>query len=448
MTATQKVLRTLIVSACALFAATAFAQLQDDQIALSGSLLENGSTGKFTKLAAHAHLPNGQAHARHGVPNIDSILNWNDHYFAPGYLDNGTTDGIFNNHWYINQIGNPPNNYGTTHFNAPVVPVDIDLRNFDGSIRYVTDANGNFVLDKNGNKIRMYLEASPHLPYVLGSPVFQNSTYSSSSTPTQFTDAVQRAQFFSKAKDDWHTILDPSVKTKRVMTLNRGTYRFALNPDNTVRYVLVDANTFVNELFPPTATDTATVIGQAEHAGDITTKDISSFIFPNTFLYTGDPNVPGNCCILGFHTYDFEPGDDSNGNVEKRYVVNYSSWISPGLFGAAFIDITAHSHEIAETFNDPFVVSDGVRNLTPWWKSPNGNCQNDLEDGDVVEGLSNATYPVTLPVNGTAFTFHPQNEALLQWFQEGPSDAIGHAYSYPNTSVLTSPNQVQKPNCK
>jgi len=31
---------------------------------------------------------------------------------------------------------------------------------------------------------------------------------------------------------------------------------------------------------------------------------------------------------------------------------------------------------------------------------------------------------------------------------EGPSDAIGQAYSYPNTSILTSPNQLQKPNCK
>jgi len=36
----------------------------------------------------------------------------------------------------------------------------------------------------------------------------------------------------------------------------------------------------------------------------------------------------------------------------------------------------------------------------------------------------------TLNVNHTPFTFHPQNEALRQWFQEGPSDAIDHAYSY------------------
>src|SRR2546430_4929488 len=34
---------------------------------------------------------------------------------------------------------------------------------------------------------------------------------------------------------------------------------------------------------------------------------------------------------------------------EKRFVVNYSSWISPGLFGGGFSDVTALSHEIAET---------------------------------------------------------------------------------------------------
>ena len=443
MTTSQKVLRAFLVLVCTLFALNGFAQLQDDQIAFTGTTLAPDSTLKLTKIAPHAHLVNGQAHARQGVPNIDSLVNWDDHYFAPGFATIQNPDGSLssfpNNHWYTNAVGNPPNNHGTTHINAPIVPVDIDLRNFDGSPRFV-----------NGK--RLYLAAAPFVPYVVQSPTFQNSTYSSSSTPTQFTDAVQRAEYYSKAKDDWHTILVPSVKTTRVMTLIRGTYLFGTDAGGNLAFVFVlDPNLFVNKLFPAVASDTTTPIGAAENAGEITTKDMSTFLFPNTFL--GNPNVRGSCCILGFHSYDFEPGDASNGNVEKRYVVNYSSWISPGLFGAAFSDITANSHEIAESFNDPFVVSDNTRNLTPWWLSPNGNCQNDLEDGDVVEGLANATYPITLPVKldestTVNFTFHPQNEALLQWFQEGPSDAIDHAYSYPNTSILTSPNKVQKPFCQ
>lgn len=425
----QKSVRAIFVFACALFSISTFAQLQSDQIALSSNLLDGGSKGKVTAIPPHAHLINGQAHARQGVPNIDSLVNWNDHYFAPGYLGNGAS----NNHWYTNVVGNPPNNHGTTYINAPIIPVDIDLRNYDGSPRF------------NMGK-RMYLQAAPYVPYILASPVYQNYSYSSSPTPTQFTDAVQRAEYYNQAKPDWHTILVPSVKTTRVMTLIRGTYRFAAYPDGTVAYVLVDGDVFGNELFPTVASDTTTPIGAAENAGEITTKDISTFLFPNTFLYSnGDPN---QCCTLGYHTYDFEPGDASNGNLEKRYVVDYASWITPGLFGDAFSDVTAQSHEIAEIFNDPFVVSDSVRNLTPWWSSDNGNCQNDLEVGDVVEGLPDATYPITLNVNGTPFTFHPQNEALLQWFQEGSSNAIDHAYSYPNESILTSANKVQKAGCQ
>jgi hypothetical protein len=65
-----------------------------------------------------------------------------------------------------------------------------------------------------------------------------------------------------------------------------------------------------------------------------------------------------------------------------------------------------------------------------------------------VEGLPDATYPMSMNVNGQPFTFHPQNEALLQWFQEGSSDAIDSAFSYPNENILTSANKVQKAGCK
>ena len=170
----------------------------------------------------------------------------------------------------------------------------------------------------------------------------------------------------------------------------------------------------------------------------ITTQDISTFLFPNVFLYFGNTR---QCCVLGFHTYFFQPSSDP----EKRWVLNYSSWITPGLFGPNVLDVTAVSHEIAETYNDPFVVSDGVHDLTPWWLSPNGNCQDNLETGDVIEGLPHSTFPVVMP-NG--FTYHPQNEALLQWFEfQSPSDALGGAYSYPDTSILTHPSAAQNARC-
>jgi hypothetical protein len=223
------------------------------------------------------------------------------------------------------------------------------------------------------------------------------------------------------------------------MVLIRGTYRFALNADGSCcAFVLIDTNTFANALFPPTVsgTDTTTIVGAAETSGEIRTRDISTFLSPNAYLYIGNPN---NCCILGFHTYDLEQGDPTNGFRERRYVLNYSSWISPGLFGGGFSDVTALSHELSEIFNDPF-----VNNATPWWLSPSGRCQDNLEDGDVIEGLPNAVFPIAL--NGA--TWHPQNEALLQWFAGAtPSSAISGAYSYPDTNVLTTANVSQNFAC-
>jgi hypothetical protein len=314
---------------------------------------------------------------------------------------------------------------------APIVPVIIDLRNSDGSPRYAD------------NGTRLISDPTQYVGPVLNSPVFQNYTYTSSSTPTQFSDAVQRAQYWNSAKPNWHTVLAPSVKTTRTITLIAGTYVFALNSDGSCCLaVLVDADTFTNALFPATVDDVTTPIGAAKNAGEITTKDISTFLFPNTFLYVGD-----TCCILGFHTYYYEPGTVSNGNVEKRYVLNYFSWVSPGVFRIqpqAWQDITVLSHEIAEAYNDPFVASDGIHNMTPWWAAPNGNCQNTLETGDVIEGLPNAMFPITM--NG--YTYHPQNEALLQWFQyKAISDAIGNAFSYPDTTILQAQTQFRGVSC-
>lgn len=68
-----------------------------------------------------------------------------------------------------------------------------------------------------------------------------------------------------------------------------------------------------------------------------------------------------------------------------------------------------------------------------------------VEVGDVIEGLPGQVFPITMP-NG--FTYHPQNEALLQWFEfQSPSTAINGAYSYPDITTLTALSAVQKAGC-
>ena len=97
--------------------------------------------------------------------------------------------------------------------------------------------------------------------------------------------------------------------------------------------------------------------------------------------------------MLGFHTIDFEPSNGpllpANGNLTRFFILSYSSWIGPGIFRGGFQDVTAHSHEVAETFNGPFVTVDVIHNVTPFWLNPAGQCQDVMEDGDVIEDLPN-----------------------------------------------------------
>ena len=203
--------------------------------------------------------------------------------------------------------------------------------------------------------------------HVVKSPIYQPWIYTSG--VGQFNDQMMRAQFWNRihhGDDDangWHIKVSPSVKRGRRMQIPFGYWFFGTDANNVPEFALVDGSAFGFLLFPETLpVDNSTPIGAAELAGDITTKDISTFVFNNVYLYDGDVNT--NCCVLGFHSYDFEPGDAKNGNRERRYVMDYGSWTDNGLFLDGFEDITALSRGMSELFNDPF-----VNNETPWWLS-------------------------------------------------------------------------------
>ena len=403
--------------------------LEPDQLPLSYTLGLNAVT-------AHAGFDDGAGGVLGNVATgstlgVDTIPTFESFFYDPGF----TTTGNHQFTWQYRMVGRAPFKAGeddndrrdddarVTRFRAPVVPVTVDLRNADGSPRFV-----------NGQ--RLISSPAAYVAPTLASPIFQPTGYSSSFIPTQFTDSILRAEFHGVASQHWHTLLDPSVRPGRTMVLLAGTYRFALNGDGTCcAFILVDENAFNNALRPGFGGPT-TIIARAIADGDITTQDISTFLFPNTFLYRN--GNPKQCCVLGFHDYALGPGDQSNGWMERRYVFNYSSWVSPGLF-SSFVDVAVLSHELSETFNDPF-----GGNLVPWWLAPNGNCQNNLETGDVIEGLPNAIK--TIHLGGTAY--HVQNEALLQWFAgQTPSTAINGAYSYPDP-VLTTASVSRNPGCK
>jgi hypothetical protein len=78
-------------------------------------------------------LTNGQAHSGFGIHGIDSIVNFNDHFFADGFAFNGNP----NRQWYINTVGNPPQMGGTTVINVPIQSVSIELDDANGTLQYM-----------------------------------------------------------------------------------------------------------------------------------------------------------------------------------------------------------------------------------------------------------------------------------------------------------------------
>ena len=270
------------------------------------------------------------------------------------------------------------------------------------------------------------------------SPNFEEADYTSGHH-IQFGDAVQRAEFFNTMGENWHTALDPSVVNRVTIDIPR--HVLVQFPDGSIVTVqsyyvghASDGREFIELL---DLLFNALFFNQAVNdinANNYTTDAFNMQAWPNTFLFSIDMKGNfANCCVLGFHNYIF----DSTVTPEPRWIFAFSSWISPGLFGPGFQDVTALSHETSEAFNDPF-----VNTAVPRWQFPGEPptskvCQGNLETGDPVEVLPKATVSIKLRERNEVFLYHPQTEALLQWFEMGTtSDAIGGAFSYPDTTAL------------
>jgi len=417
---------------------------------LAGAILEDGvATKEFLRgatpragklsddvraLRNAAKGPVQSARTTGGVPGIDSLVNFTDQFVAPGFDDRGNPQTV----WPYSMVGQAPQLNRKTVFDAPIVPVTVEL----------LDAKGNVRVVNVGGKLVTLRQSVPDnlVDAVVKSPMFEDFTFNSGKG--QFNDQMMRAEFWNRIRHDgngeggYHNILKPSVKRTQTMRVPLGSYTAILNDDGSCCFaVLININTFVQLLFPPTEGDPRFVIGASQRAGDVTTRDISTFFFNSVFL-----NGAFGCCVLGFHEYDVEPGDAKNGFREKRFVMNFASWIPTDAFLFGFEDITALSHELNELFNDPF-----VDNATPWWLSIDdffgpSLCQNNLETGDVVEVLTgNPVFPIQMNDR----TYHPQNEAMLPWFAfESPSSARNGAYSFPDETTLRhlSPGPL-RPGC-
>jgi hypothetical protein len=375
---------------------------------------ENGASVSRNSARMNANSTANSAVMGNGTLfGLDTVPTFEGAFAATGGPSAGT---VFP---YI-MIGNDPLVGGTTTIPAKITTVALRLLKADGSL----------------NKVVSY---HPFEDATLDSPVFENALYGDGRT--QFTDAIQRAEFFHTMKQNWHTRLDPSIVNRITTTVPRfvnvhlqdGTVK---KVQNYYLFTAPNGDAFVEmlDLFFDSVFSNAVI--DDINSGNDTTDAFNMQLYPNTALFSINSKgnrFDGDCCVLGFHTYFNDP----SAVPQPRWITAFASWISPGLFGG-FQDITGLSHEVTEAYDDPF-----VNTAVPPWQFPGqpaGSkvCQGNLETGDPVEVLPDATVAVPLKENGKIFTFHPQTEALLQWFTQGPaSNAIDGAWSYPDENALT-----------
>ena len=234
------------------------------------------------------------------------------------------------------------------------------------------------------------------------SPIFRRATFGGDTT--QYGDAVQRAEFWAYTQGTgYHALLArPSVTHTVVVRVpaSDGSIRQSSH-GGTVG--LVDEQFFSLHVVP---------------------RIVNGKRLPPTKLlvfwsYNVDLQSPGSSgVILGEHSL----GRDRAGTTIWTWV--WASWHTPDTVPEADADIAPLSHEIAEWYNNPFAA-----NVVPSWSAPPYSCNDLLEVGDPLVGM-------TFVKDG----YHLQDEAFLAWFaREVPSTALGGMYSLIGTLTAVPP---------
>jgi hypothetical protein len=321
-----------------------------------------------------------------------------------------TSSFTFQNQTFpFSMMGHAPQRGGTTRIDTSYVAISFFFDEF---------------VDQNGNNI--VIDATGNTNTLLNGPDFERAPFATGNT--QFSDAVQRAEFFNVMKkgdddDQWHTLLENPRQFKPI-TVEVPFGSSLVFSDGTNFFAFVDINFMNSQL---------NTLVQTE---DIHVDEVPIFATHNT-VYADF--TFGGCCIGGFHTA-FEANQVGNTVFVQTFAfaTSLDAAVANDIFGdpTLFADVDALSHELTETFNDPF-----VNNIVPSWQFPDlpaGVCSNVLETGDPVENTPNPTFPVTVD----NFLYHPQTEALLQWFErQNPSTAFNGDFSFPGNN-LTSPSMA------
>jgi chitinase len=167
-------------------------------------------------------------------------------------------------------VGNDPRQGGTTKIGTSLVMIQFFFDEF-------TDMNGNNIV----------LDASTLTQQFLNGPNFQSFAYGTGNT--QFSDSVQRAEFYNVMKPGWHTLLGrprvlPTVQIEVPVGLS---FVFQAGQGGPY-FALIDDGFFISQLntilqFEPFELDELAIV-----------------LTYNALFYQG--GSLSNCCILGYHT--------------------------------------------------------------------------------------------------------------------------------------------------
>ncbi|HEY6349120.1 MAG TPA: hypothetical protein VI636_06890 [Candidatus Angelobacter sp.] len=293
---------------------------------------------------------------------------------------------------------------GTTNVTVMIIPLRLN---------YI-DANGNLVASISPSNIGCNDNQSV-LARVMNSPLFNPVTWHEGNVivgVTQFTDAFQRANFWSSVSTvspNFHVMLNPQVMREVTVPVTPGLGALgngmcANHPVGTVNLQYLDG--VVQSL--------------------ISALNIPPTVLPLFLTYDIGETTNG-CCALGYHTVmaptPFNPG---------VFTYAVSSYLDPNAnqaFGVplAVSDISILSHELGEWVDDPL----GNNVIAPQWgrvgQIPN-SCQNNLEVGDPLTGTNSNVFMA----NGAVYTV--QDLAFFSWFaRQNPSIAVNGWYTTLNT---------------
>jgi hypothetical protein len=267
---------------------------------------------------------------------------------------------------------------------------------------------------------------------VKGSPVFKSNPWTMNGVSignTQYIDAFQRAEFWSKVGPSYHLILNES--DLRWQSLSFG-------PGAGTNYV---ASSLVPGACGNIGVVNTTNLDNLVQA--LITGPLASMVNAGTFPVFLTKNVvsaePGvsiftDCCVLGYHSGLFV---GLNLQIYGLFSIDSTQIFGPGY-------VSTLSHEMAEAVDDPT-----TNNPTPPWGNIGqtvGQCQNNLEVGDPLSpGFGTPTKEFVV-VGANGLTYDLQELTYYSWFFGSTSLGVGAGSrnysnngSFTHTAVLCPP---------